>query len=185
MTAELVRLMRELLSLPRETEWIEFKQNNTNPEEIGEYLSALGNAAALHRRRVAYIIWGIEDGTREVVGTTFKPREQKIGNEELENWLARLLSPHLDFTIHEFEYDKHPVVMFEIKACRHTPVRFRETEFIRVGSYKKKLRDFPEKERSLWEQISAVPFERRSAISHLSDDDVLKLIDYPSYFELT
>jgi len=40
-------LVRELVKLPDETEWIEFKCNNKNPQMIGEYISALSNSAAL------------------------------------------------------------------------------------------------------------------------------------------
>jgi hypothetical protein len=38
-TAYLQGLVRELCKLPRETEWLEFKANNDNPQEIGEYIS--------------------------------------------------------------------------------------------------------------------------------------------------
>ena len=34
-------LVRELCNLPAETELVEFKRNNSNPQEIGEYISAL------------------------------------------------------------------------------------------------------------------------------------------------
>jgi len=34
-------VLQELRKLPAETEWVEFKHNNDNPEEIGEYLSAI------------------------------------------------------------------------------------------------------------------------------------------------
>ena len=37
-------LIRELISFPNETEWVEFKQNNDEPQMIGEYISALGNS---------------------------------------------------------------------------------------------------------------------------------------------
>ena len=40
-------LVRELCKLPHETEWVEFKINNKDPQEVGEYLSALSNSAAL------------------------------------------------------------------------------------------------------------------------------------------
>ena len=40
-------LIRELCKLPTETEWVEFKENNSDPQEIGEYISALANSAAL------------------------------------------------------------------------------------------------------------------------------------------
>ena len=45
--AYLQSLVRELLSLPVETGWVEFKHNNTDAQQIGEYLSALSNSAAL------------------------------------------------------------------------------------------------------------------------------------------
>jgi ATP-dependent DNA helicase RecG len=44
---QLAALVRELIALPRETEWVEDKQNNTNSEMIGQYISALANSAAL------------------------------------------------------------------------------------------------------------------------------------------
>ena len=37
--------------------------------------------------------------------------------------------------------DGSPVVILEIQAASHTLVQFDGTEFIRVGSYKKKLRE--------------------------------------------
>lgn len=144
------KLLRELLGLSTETEWLEFKCNNERPEEVGEYLSALANAAALHRKEKGFVIWGVDDLTHQVVGTRFKPRQTKKGNEELENWLERLLQPRLDFRIHEFTHEGKPVVMFEVPAASYMPVRFSGEEFIRVGTYKKKLKDYPEKERALW-----------------------------------
>ena len=107
-------LVSELRKLPSETAWVEFKENNSDPEEIGEYLSALSNAAALNGKANAYVVWGIRDKTHEVVGTSFKPSSSKKGNEDLENWLLRLLSPRLHFRWHEFEYEGLPVVLLEI-----------------------------------------------------------------------
>jgi hypothetical protein len=43
----LTGLVRELCKLPSETEWVEFKVNEAEPREIGQYISALSNAAAL------------------------------------------------------------------------------------------------------------------------------------------
>jgi predicted HTH transcriptional regulator len=107
-------LVTELRKLPAETGWVEFKENNSNPEEIGEYLSALSNAAALNGKANAYLVWGIRDQTHEVTGTTFKPSQSKKGNEDLENWLLRVLSPRLHFRWYEFEYQDKPVVLLEI-----------------------------------------------------------------------
>ncbi|MEK6284360.1 MAG: RNA-binding domain-containing protein [Acidobacteriota bacterium] len=144
-----------LLPLDAETEWVEFKHNNANPVKIGEYISAISNGAVLHGKRAGYIVWGVEDRTHNVLGTTFQPRRAKVGNEELENWLLRLLSPRIDFTIHEFERNGLPMVLFEIQAANTAPVRFQGEEFIRVGSYNKKLKDYQEKERKLWHILSS------------------------------
>lgn len=177
-------LIRELCKLPQETEWVEFKHNNDNPDEIGEYLSALANSAALNGKANAYLLWGIENDTHEIIGTTFSPSAKKIGGEEIENWLLRLLSPKIYFRFFEFEMDGHAIVLLEIgQAFRH-PVQFKQQEFIRVGSYKKKLKDYPEKERELWRIFDAMPFEKQIAAEHVSDDDVLRLLDYPAYFDL-
>ncbi|MCR4299322.1 MAG: putative DNA binding domain-containing protein [Gallionella sp.] len=156
MTLDLQKKLDDILALPAETEWVEFKHNNKKPEEIGEYLSALANGAALHGKSAGYIVWGVEDGTRRILGTTFQPRQSKVGNEELENWLHRLLTPRINFTIHEFDRDGLPVVLWEVQAANSTPVRFQSDAFIRVGSYKKKLKDFPEKERRLWQLLSGM-----------------------------
>ena len=139
--SELNILLDELRSLPDETEWLEFKVNRYVPQEIGEYISALSNAACLHGQQYGYLIFGIENNTHNVIGTRFKPRKTKEGNEELENWLSRLLSPRIDFIIYEFDYDNKPVVLFKIDASHNIPVKFKGIAYIRVGTYKKKLTD--------------------------------------------
>ena len=93
-----------------EREWIEFKENNTNPDEIGKRLSALANGASLHGRENGYLVFGVQDATLAVVGTTFQPRTAKKGNEDLEMWLSRMLDPRLDFRITEFEHSGHPIL---------------------------------------------------------------------------
>ena len=180
----LADLVRELCKHPKETEWVEFKVNTDRPQEIGEYISALANSAALSGKAFAYVVWGVSDEDHEVVGTSFDPGSAKVGNEEIENWLLRLLAPRIHFRFLEVSVDESPVVVLEIpRAFRH-PVRFRGEEYIRVGSYKKKLRDFPEKERALWRTFEQTPFEDRIAVERARDDEVLRFIDYPAYFEL-
>lgn len=176
--------VKSLLFLPKETEWVEFKLNQSDPQEIGEYISALSNSAALHREISGYIVWGVDNKTRNIIGTNFKPRTKKIGNEELENWLATQLSPRIDFQIHEGEIESKPIVIFQIQPTLNLPVRFKDTEYIRIGTYKKKLRDHPEKERLLWKLFATQPFENALAATDVSSDEVLKLIDYPIYFRM-
>jgi len=180
----LAGLVQELRKQPVETEWLEFKHNNANPEEIGEYLSALANSAALCGKTEAFLMWGVNDATRDIVGTTFKPRQAKVGSEELESWLLRLLEPKIDFRFFVLTVEEQPVVLLKIGSAFRHPVRFKGQEFIRVGSYKKKLKDFPEKERALWRIFDRTPFEAHIAINNITSDEVLRLLDYPAYFDL-
>jgi predicted HTH transcriptional regulator len=96
-----------------------------------------------------------------------------------------LLSPRIDFKIYEFTYDEKPIVIFEIPCASHRPVSFNGIEYIRIGSYKKALKEFPEKERQLWNLFERIPFELQVAKQDATSDEVLKLLDYPAYFELT
>lgn len=181
---ELNSLLKSLRALPHETEWVEFKHNDAEPEEVGEYISALSNSAALLGKDASYVVWGIENATHRVLGTSFKPRQRKVSGQELESWLTQNLTPRVHFHIHEFASEELPVVLFEICPASHTPVRFKDTEFIRVGSYKKKLKEFPEKERALWQRFSRTPFETGIAKRNMSGDEVLALLEYPKYFEM-
>jgi ATP-dependent DNA helicase RecG len=78
---ELIRLLNELRALPSETEWVEFKLNYVRPKEIGEYLSALSNSACLHNKEKGYLVFGIENQTHRVVGTSFEPTCEKLRRE--------------------------------------------------------------------------------------------------------
>ncbi|MCD6105172.1 MAG: putative DNA binding domain-containing protein [Thermosipho sp. (in: Bacteria)] len=177
-------LVKELLKQPKESEWIEFKHNNKDPQIIGEYISALSNSAALHRKTNAYVIWGIDDSSKEISGTTFKPSQTKRGGEALENWLLRLLEPKIDFNFYETTLEEKNIALLEIAPAYRHPVRFNGVEYIRFGEHKKKLKDLPEKERELWRVFDNIPFERKIAASDLDESEVLKFFEYTAYFEL-
>jgi predicted HTH transcriptional regulator len=180
----LTSLVHELRKLPKETEWLEFKLNNAEPEKIGEYISALSNSAAFCGKIHGYLIWGVENKTHEIHGTSFDPQHSKKGNEELENWLLRSLSPKINFQFFRFDVDGKAVVLLEIGQAYKHPVQFKDQEFIRIGSYQKKLKEFPEKERELWRIFDQTPFESQIAVSNIAADEVLRLLDYPAYFDL-
>ena len=177
-------LVRELCKLPAEAEWVEFKLNNEKPDEIGEYVSALANSAALSGKAHGYLVWGIGDDDHGIVGTGFSPSTTKVGNEELENWLLRLLDPKIHFSFHPVIVDSAPVVLMEIDPAFRHPVKFKGHEYVRVGSYKKNLKDFPEKERELWRIFDSTPFEHLVAAERIADEDVLVLLNFEAYFEL-
>ncbi|HEX6370039.1 MAG TPA: ATP-binding protein [Longimicrobium sp.] len=180
----LTGLVNELRKLPTETPWLEFKENNASPDDIGQYLSALSNAAALNGKAHAYMVWGVSDTTHDITGTDFKPATAKKGNEDLESWLLRLLSPRLHFRFFPIEIEGKPVVLLEIPRAHSRPTQFQGDEFIRIGSYRKRLKEYPDMERALWRIFDETPFEELRAIERLSDPEVLERLDYPVYFDL-
>jgi predicted HTH transcriptional regulator len=183
-TQDLISLVKELCRLPQETEWVEFKRN-ADIEVIGEYISALANSAALHGKQQAYLVFGVDDKSHQLVGTNFKPSVQKHKQQEVESWLLQKISPKIHFRFYEFEVDDQtPVVLLEIQPASHNPVQYEGVEYFRLGSYKKKLKEFPEKERALWRVFDKTPFEQQFAASNLPADEVLRLLDYPAYFDL-
>ncbi len=150
------KLVEDLINLPQETEWVEFKKDNYNPHLIGKYISALSNSACLQNKNYGYLLFGIEDKTHQVIGTKFKPKEYRKGNEELENWLLRKLQPRIDFKIIEYVYNDMPVVIFKIDPTYNTPIKFESIAYIRVGTYLKKLSEYAEKERKIWKWINVL-----------------------------
>ncbi|ASF47762.1 transcriptional regulator [Methylovulum psychrotolerans] len=181
---QLARLLHELCNLPKETEWVEFKHNNADPQMIGEYISALANSAALLGKQFAYVVWGVADEDHALLGTDFKPSTTRHKQQELESWLLQKLVPKIHFQFFEFDFGGKACAILEITAANHTPVQFDGTEYVRIGSYTKKLKDHPAKERELWRTFDKIPFELQLAAENQSSDLVLKLLDYPAYFEL-
>ncbi len=131
-----------------ENDWLEFKTNigasrsSITYERVGEYISALANAACVKDKQFAYLILGVEDSSWDVVGTNLVMFEAKYGNQDYELWLRRNLKPIIGFDIEEFEYNDKHVVMFIIPAAVAQPVEFKNVGYIRINSNLTKLADF-------------------------------------------
>ncbi len=130
------------------------------------------------------MIWGIEDGTHNIVGTNFDPSQVKKGNEELENWLLQRLKPKINIIFYKLRIQEKNIVLLEIPAASVQPVSFINIKYIRIGSYKKKLQDFPEKEREIWHSLDKISFELLPAKERITKDEVFTLLDYSAYFNL-
>ena len=182
-TEYLQSLVKELSKYPDETEWIEFKCNYNNPQMIGEYVSALSNSAALTGKPKGYLVWGINNESHSIEGTVFQYKKVKKGNEELESWLAHMLTPSVNFMFFEILMDGVTVVVLEIPCADKQPVSFAGAEYIRIGTTKRSLKKFPEKERELWRVFDSVPYEMRNAASNLNEEEVVAQLDYPKYYD--
>ena len=62
----------------------------------------------------------MDDATHKIVGTEFQYRKMKKGNEELEAWLSRMLSPRINFRFFEVPMDEGMVVLMEIPCAEKT-----------------------------------------------------------------
>jgi len=181
---QLIELLNELVKLPSESEWIEFKQNFHSAEEIGERISALSNGAAIHNQKFSYLIFGVENNTHKIIGTTFRAKLYKKGNEELEHWLLTRLKPRIDFSVYEFDYDNNRhISLFIIPTAKNQPVEFLHKSYIRIGSITRPLSEFPEKQAIIWKK-DVIPFEKEIAKDRLSVPDVTKYLSAETYFNL-
>lgn len=129
-----IALIDQLRSEPAETSWLEFKNNNTDPEMIGKRCSALANSARIDGQDLAYMVWGIEDETHAVLGTDFNPDTKKVGNQNLALWLANSLQPSIAFSFRAVTHPQGRVVLLEIPAATGAPVAFNAVPYIRIGS---------------------------------------------------
>ncbi len=180
---ELNDLMPQLLRLPRENGYVEFKHSHHKPEEIGKYLSALANSAFLADQPYGYMVFGVEEVTGRIVGTKFKAYEHKMANKDLELWLADLLAPRINFKIYSFFYGAKELVLFQITASSGQPTFFANLAYTKVRNQVQFLREFPELELKLWQKPIG-GFELQYAKQDLSAADVLALLDTHAVFEL-
>ena len=180
----LEKLVMELCKITIETPWLEFKHNNYDPEMIGKDICALANGATLHDKQFAYMLWGIDDSTHEIIGTDKNLQNIKKGNQELESWLRTQLSTNANFEFHHTTVNNNPIGVLIIYKAVSRPIMFEKIEYIRVGSYTKKLNDHPELASQLWDKLKNNKFEEDIAKSDLGLADALNLLDYSCYFDL-
>lgn len=177
------RLIDELCAFPTEAEWLEFKHNHLQEEDIGKSISALANGAALKDKAFGYLVFGIEDETHNILGTTYSLQQSKKGNEPMLHWLMQRLDPRFELHVYEEMIDGQAVVVIKIPRAKDRPVRFMNNAYVRIGSVTRSLKDFPEIEKQLWLKGHFDKFEKGICRDSLSADDVVRLLDCQGYFD--
>jgi len=115
---DLLQTLKELIH-NWENEIIEFKQasNDYKQHEIGQYFSALSNEANLKGSQYGWLVFGIHNKTRKIVGTDYR---DKHGLESLKHEIAQNTTDGITFTdIFEVYDGGMRVVMFKIPAAAH------------------------------------------------------------------
>ena len=144
------KIIKDIISHKFEEEWFELKSNIHKVDDIGEYISALSNGAAYIGRKTAYMIWGVNDITHAIEGTSFNPYCNTNHNEPLIHYLARKLEPSIKFEFKEIDYDNHKLVLLIIDSAEKVPTAFNGVRYIRIGSSKEKLSKYPNREAQLF-----------------------------------
>lgn len=185
MSARDIALVNDILANADESNLVEFKKDNIGPKLIAKLCSALSNAARVANQDFAYVLWGIDDATKQVVGTEFNPDQAVVGNTVLQLWLSQHLSPVPVLSFRRVDHSRGRVVMLEIPAATVAPVCFDSIAYIRIGSATPKLSDHPEQFQRLIDHLRPFTWEKGIAKSFIDGDTVLELLDYPSYFRMT
>lgn len=136
-------IFENLIKFKDEYEWLDFKENWFSKDEIGEYISAIANGATLSGREYGYVVWGVRDSNKEIVGTSVN-FDRDIDGEPYKHYLSRNLRPSIAFESVEFDYRGFRIVMLIIPASKSVVTKYKGQAYIRIGSSKEKLDKYPE-----------------------------------------
>ena len=125
--AEVEAKLDELLKLPAETEWVEFKEakGTFHFNELGQYFSALSNEANLKNQSSGWLVFGIEDKSRILVNSQFRSVRKDL--DSLKEEIANQTNNRMTFDeIYEVTRSGNRVVMFQIPpALRGIPTAWK------------------------------------------------------------
>lgn len=132
--AALSALLDELVAT-WENEVVEFKQagNDYRTDTIGEYFSALANEANLRGTGSAWLVFGVDNRSRRVVGTNYRPEADRL--QSLKMQMAENAEPRVTFRqIHELHHADGRVLLLEVPAApRGIPIAWKGHYFARAG----------------------------------------------------
>jgi len=116
---QLLSKLDELINLSAETEVVEFKEAKSDYhfEKIGKYFSALSNEANLNNQSEGWLIFGIKDKPRQIIGSSYRINN-RASLDKLKSEVAQKSSNHITFIeIHELNTAQGRVIMFQIPAA--------------------------------------------------------------------
>ena len=118
-----------------ENEVVEFKkaENSFDFNELGKYFSALSNEANLRDKGFAWLVFGVHDKTREILGTSYKNSMESL--QKLKQDLSQHTTDNNTFRdIYELEVEGKRVLMFQIPAApRGIPMAWQGHFYARRG----------------------------------------------------
>jgi ATP-dependent DNA helicase RecG len=122
---ELNKILSDAVSLPAETEIVEFKEAKESYDfgKIGKYFSALSNEANLKGKSCAWLIFGV-DNNHKIIGSNYRCRRKDL--DSLKKEIGDKTTQNISFIeIYELHKPEGRVVMFQIPAApQGIPVAF-------------------------------------------------------------
>lgn len=133
-TSDLQALLKELIA-GWEGEVVEFKQASSDykTDEIGKYFSALSNEANLRGADCGWLVFGVNNKTREVVGSDYRPEAERLQSLKLQ--ITENSDPRITFRdIHELHDQGGRVLLFQIPpAPRGIAISWKGHYYARAG----------------------------------------------------
>ena len=118
--ADVQAKLAELMDLPAETEWVEFKEAKTSFdfEKLGNYFSALSNEANLKGQPWGWLVFGVTNRVpRQVVATQYKRGRPAL--DALKKGIADQTTNRLTFAeIYEVARPEGRVLLFQVPPAR-------------------------------------------------------------------
>ena len=125
----------EKLRYHHENEVVEFKkaENNFDFDDLGKYYSALSNEANLRSLDKAWLVFGVHDKTRDIVGTDYCNSEKNL--QKLKQRLSQNTTNKVTFReIYDITVEGKRVLMFQIPAApRGVPIAWNGHYYARRG----------------------------------------------------
>lgn len=135
MTHDQLQSQLDKLIADWENECVEFKDANDNfsTSDIGKYFSALSNEANLRVRESAWLVFGVNNKTRTVIGTAYREDSERLHG--LKHQIAQGTDPSVTVReIHELKTPQGRVLLFEIPpAPRGIPIAWNGYYHARQG----------------------------------------------------
>ncbi|MDD5885075.1 MAG: putative DNA binding domain-containing protein [Erysipelotrichaceae bacterium] len=164
-----------------ESETVEWKHANADPDQIGKYISALSNMAAIRGEEQGYLIFGVNDEGKPV-GTDIDFNHMKVGGVLFPFHINQTISPKGIVSIEEGFAQNQRVVVFAVRSASNSPTTYLGKTYGRIGSSLVDLSAYPEIARSLWAKLLGVGKEDSVALADVPQSDVGHYLDMAFYY---
>lgn len=117
-----------------ENETVEFKEanNDYDKDKIGRYFSALSNEANLRNLQCGWLIFGVKEKEKEIIGTNYR---NKCGLDTLKHEISLQTTGGISFIeIYEVKKENKRILMFQIPAATAgIPTGWKDQYYAREG----------------------------------------------------